>query len=92
MKPLYSQTEIDRICSEFFKEIQENHFQVKLTVGGSPCIIMSRNAGGPKPIMGVYYTGDEWLPVKWDIEGRYISNEHPRKLDLDIIKEEPESA
>jgi hypothetical protein len=76
----------------FFKEIGENHFQIKMTVGGSPCIIMSRNAGGEKPIMGVYYSGDEWIPVKWTNEGRYIDKDRPRKLDIDLINEEQEYA
>jgi hypothetical protein len=92
VRPNYSEKEVLDICTPFFKDIGETSFQLKLTVGGSPCIIISRNAGGPKPIMGVYYTGDEWIPVKWTNEGRFINNDHPRKLDIDLVKEEQEYA
>jgi hypothetical protein len=87
-----SQSDIERICHPFFDEIKQNHFQVRLTTGGSLCIIISRNAGGDKPIMGVYWSGEEWMPVKWDNEGRYISKEHPRKLDIDVSQEQQETA
>lgn len=62
--------------------------EVRLTTGGSSCIIISRNAGGDKPILGAYWTGDEWLPCKWDVNGRFLSDEHPRKLDIDIEVDE----
>lgn len=63
-----------------------------MTMGGSPCIIMSRSAGGDKPIMGVYYTGEEWLPVKWTKNGNYINHKHSRPLDVDMNLESEDAA
>lgn len=80
----FSKTEIENLCKPFFADIQENHFQVQLTRNGSPCIILSRACLGHYPIMGVYWTGDEWVAVKWDIDGCYISKNNPRGLDINI--------
>ncbi len=87
MKPTYSQMEINDICKIFFSDIEQNKFEVKLTVGGSPCIIMSRVAGGDHPLMGCYWSGEEWYPSKWTSNGRYVNKNNTSKLDIDFIKE-----
>jgi hypothetical protein len=83
-RPHYQQNEIDQIVKPFFDDIGENHFQICFTTGGSLCIIMSRCSGGDKPILGVIWSGEEFLPYKWTNNGRYIGDDHPRHLDLDI--------
>lgn len=92
MRPKYSQSDIDEICTPFFDEIRSNHFQIKFTVSGSLCIIISRRAGGDKPIMGVYWTGDEWIPAKWNNTGHYQDSKTKKGLDLDLVLDNKDAA
>ena len=79
---MLSQSTIDEICTPFLEEIKQNGFQIHFTTNGSLVIILSRNGKGERPIIGVYWTGEEWLPATWLIDGSFINTDHPRGLDL----------
>ena len=80
---------------KIFKEIEENKFEVKLTVGGSTVIIFTRGGNGMKPLIGMYYSGEEWIPCSWSKEGWYIPDQElycRRDLDLLMEDEQPKEA
>lgn len=54
------------------------------TVGGSPCVVLVRTDVGDKPLIGAYWSGDSWIACQWTAGGRFINDDHPRKLDIDI--------
>ena len=65
------------------------------TVGGSPVLIFTKDAGGISPWLGAYYSGEEWIPAKWLSDGKYPSiNEHLSRpsLDLDLESTKPQVA
>lgn len=83
-----SQTDIERICFPFLKDIETNHFQVYLTVGGNVCIILNRQASEEYPLLGAYFTESnpetgQWMPARWSAEGMH-NKANPSKLDLRI--------
>ncbi len=85
---MHSQQEVDDICSPFFKSILDGNFHVTITKSGSIAIIISKKAGGNKPVIGLYWTGEEWIPAKWDEFGKFINSENPRGLDLILSDED----
>lgn len=63
------------------------------TVGGATAIIYNFSSGGDYPWLGAYWSGEEWVPCKWDQFGKKPSintNMNATKLDLIIYKESDE--
>lgn len=86
--------EISLLCSPIFEDIKTS-FGVVLTRTKAPVILITRMAGGEYPIIGMYWTGDEWIPSKWGIDGKWPSSKPVCELDLDLNPEtynEPELA
>jgi hypothetical protein len=70
------------------EDIKRNNMVVVKTRGGTPAIIFTRESGGENPLLGAYYTGIEWIPVKWTIEGKFpsVNESAPHSgLDIDIV-------
>lgn len=60
-----------------------------MTRGGSPALIFTMHSGGSYPVMGAWWNGEEWIPTKWQKNGKFPSiNEKNKttKLDLMIIQ------
>lgn len=85
---------IETVCNRFFEGIVQKNFKVVFTRGGNLSIILSHNAGGPKPLLGAYYTTNdengEWLPATW-FESGHFHPDHQTKLDL-LLPNEKEVA
>ena len=94
----WTEDEIVHICKDVLGDLENNKFKVFLTRSGSIAIIFTHNAGGQLPLLGAYYSGEEWYPAKWMANGCFPSiNESLTQTDLDLLmlptKEfEPESA
>jgi hypothetical protein len=84
---MHSQKEVEDICSPFFRSIAAGNFHITITQAGSIAIIISKKSGGNKPVIGIYWSGEEWIPAKWDEFGKFIDSENPRGLDL-ILSDE----
>lgn len=52
------------------------------TRAGSTVILHSENALGSRPLVGAYFSGEEWIPCSWLPNGSYIEGEQKA---LDII-------
>ena len=69
---------------DMLKDIEQHHFLICHTTSGAIAIVFSRKGGGDKPLLGAYFTGDEWIPAKWTETGCFINETVPRTLDLDF--------
>ena len=74
----YSEEEVIALTKEFF---DLSNPEVFFTAGGSIAVVLTRKAGGDRPLLGAYYTGEEWLAQQWDVDGKIFSDEI-RKIDL----------
>jgi hypothetical protein len=52
------------------------------TRAGSEVKIFATDYKNPRPYIGAYYTGEEWIPVTWRRDG-FFNNEKPCALDLE---------
>lgn len=80
--------ELEELLTRTFSFVHNPPMVVK-TRGGSFAIIFTMHSGGSCPIMGAWWSGEEWVPAKWLKNGRYPSiNEKIKttKLDLMIIQ------
>lgn len=56
------------------------------TRSGAEVRVFDLNSGGPYPILGAYFNGEEWIPVKWNERGQFPStNENLVQCSLDIV-------
>jgi hypothetical protein len=39
--------------------------------GGAKALILDRVYTGSKPLIGAYFTGEDWIPLSWTDQGRY---------------------
>ena len=77
-----------------------NLFDEYKTIGGNLAFVLTKNAGGPLPWVGVYYVsdqiGDVWVPCAWTDRGKVMSISKSAKpyysIDLDILDEQPQFA
>ncbi len=76
----YREEDVLHITKDFFGGDDP---KIYFTKGGSIAAIFSDKGGGNKPLLGAYFTGDEWLAAQWDSDGYFIAGgEHTRKMDL----------
>lgn len=62
------------------------------TRGGAEVRVFDLNSGGEYPILGAYFNGEEWIPVKWDKRGLFPSiNENVVHCALDLVDFEDDS-
>ena len=61
------------------------------TRGGSLAVSFVESGGGDKPLIGAYYTGEEWIACQWTKKGEYVPDDS-RKLDLIMVAPEKEIA
>jgi hypothetical protein len=52
-----------------------------LTRAGSKVVIYTDKGKGDRPIIGAYFSGEEWVPSTWRDNGRF-NTEAERALDL----------
>ena len=50
--------------------------------GGGEIRLMGHVEYGAKPVIGVYNANDEWVPLSWDLNGRYRTDGKPSGLDI----------
>lgn len=61
------------------------------TRSGAKVKVFDLKSGGEFPILGAYFNGEEWIPVKWDERGRFPSiNDQMVHCPLDIVDFEGE--
>jgi|SRR5258706_479283 len=48
---------------------------------GISILIFTQEAGGSWPILGAYYSGQEWIPLAWRTDGRVLKD-HTGGLDI----------
>jgi hypothetical protein len=52
-----------------------------LTRKGSKVLLMTDTAAGSRPLIGAYYSGEDWVPCSWLENGQY-RQETEASLDL----------
>ena len=58
-----------------------------VTRAGGDAVVFSMESGGSYPWIGAYFTGEEWVPCKWDATGRFPSiNETLTNSMLDLVE------
>lgn len=67
---------------EIIDDIHDNGFILSKTRSGSQVIIFTRAGGGPRPLLGAYFNGDEWIPAAWTELGAYVNDSSACALDL----------
>lgn len=50
--------------------------------GGGAVRLYDAEAGGDKPVIGSYYTGDRWIPSCWALDGYYRPDKKESGLDV----------
>lgn len=61
------------------------------TRSGAEVKVFDFNSGGDYPILGAYFNGEEWIPVKWNERGQFPSiNDDLVQCALDIVDFEDE--
>jgi len=74
------------IAATFLKSFDP---KITLTRAGMPAIICSFNCGDEIfPLMGVYWTGDGWIPLRWTKEGTYLNSSTHTGMDV-ILEQDP---
>lgn len=70
------------------KDFFGNHKpDVYFTRGGSIAVVFTDKGEGIKPLIGAYYTGDEWIASQWTENGFFIytddsDDQEVRSIDL----------
>ncbi len=63
--------------------------KITLTRSGMPAIICSSSCGDDVfPLLGVYWTGGEWIPIRWTKEGTYLNSSAHTGMDV-ILEQDP---
>ena len=58
-------------------------FQQTQTRNGTQAIIFGSVEIGKRPIMGCYWTGEEFIPTSWLPSGKWWSEEGQHTLDIE---------
>jgi hypothetical protein len=73
----WSESEVQELVGPLLK----HQPTVSLTKKGSLCIIFTSTAVGNYPILGAYWSGEEWVPARWTKDGSFVQD-HSRAMDL----------